>query len=460
MSGSTSLQRRLGLGLTLGVSLLWLLATLASGVVVSNELDAAFDSAMEETAQRILPLAVTEIVNRELPGLSQQIAMLRPHTEMLSYLVRDASGTVLLQSHDVNPALFAARPVTGFRTSDSHRIYGEAAVSNTIFIEVAEPLAHRQETARQAVMALLAPLLLLIPLSLAGIWLWVRSSLRPVLAYKTAIETRGAGDLSPVTQIALPEEIEPVAQAVDQLMERLRRALESERSFTANSAHELRTPLAAALAQVQRLRQEAPETQWQQRIDHIEALLQRLARLSEKLMQLAKAEGGALLATEPHNAVAVIRLVASEFRHDPAGWRLQLELPQTGAVMTTLDMDAVAILVRNLIENALKYGDETQPVRVSLSSEGRVRVSNGGPPVPADQLAGLTARFARAAGAHVSRPGAGLGLAIVDAIASGAGTRLVLSSPAPGQSDGFAAEVMLPGIMPPTDARQSVPWIT
>ncbi|MBR9858002.1 MAG: two-component sensor histidine kinase [Gammaproteobacteria bacterium] len=445
MRSSSSLQRRLGLGLTLGVTLLWLVATLASGLVVRNELDEAFDSALEETAQRILPLAVTEIVNREEPLLPQQIAMLRPHTELLSYLVRDADGNVLLQSHDVDPSLFDARPRSGFRTLDNHRLYGESAVSDTMFIEVAEPLAHRRDATRDAVMALLMPLLLLIPISLLGIWLLVRFSLRSVLAYKGAIESRGVGDLSPVTVARLPAEIEPVAQAVNQLMERLRRALESERCFTANSAHELRTPLAAALAQVQRLRREAPDGPLQQRVNQIESALHRLVRLSEKLMQLAKAEGGALVATEPHDVAPVLDHVVEECRRAFAGRTLQLSVPEQTPVFTTLDVDAFAILVRNLLENALKYGDEQQPVMVSLSPTGVLRVSNGGPVVPAVILTGLTARFARAPGTYSSaKAGSGLGLAIVDAIARGAGTSLTLHSPASNRQDGFEAVVQLP----------------
>ncbi|WP_298717023.1 histidine kinase dimerization/phospho-acceptor domain-containing protein [uncultured Oceanisphaera sp.] len=449
MRSGSSLQRRLGLGLTLGVTLLWLVATLASGLVVRNELDEAFDSALEETAQRILPLAVTEIVNREEPLLPQQIAMLRPHTELLSYLVRDADGNVLLQSHDVDPALFDARPRTGFRTLDHHRLYGESAVSDTIFIEVAEPLAHRRNATWDAVMALLLPLLLLIPVSLLGIWLLVRFSLQSVLAYKGAIEARGAGDLSPVTAARLPAEIEPVAQAVNQLMERLRRALESERSFTANSAHELRTPLAAALAQVQRLRRETPDGPLQQRVSQIETSLRRLVRLSEKLMQLAKAEGGALVSAEPHDVVPVLRHVVEECRREFAGRAPQLSVPEQTPVFTTLDVDAFAILVRNLLENALKYGDEQQPVRVCLSQTGVLRVSNGGPVVPEAVLAGLTARFSRAPGTHSAthsgiKAGSGLGLAIVEAIARGAGTSLTLHSPASNRQDGFEAMVQLP----------------
>ena len=449
MKSGSSLQRRLGLGLTLGVTLLWLVATLASGLVVRNELDEAFDSALEETAQRILPLAVTEIVNREEPLLPQQIAMLRPHTELLSYLVRDADGNVLLQSHDVDPSLFDARPQTGFRTLDNHRLYGESAVSDTIFIEVAEPLAHRRDATRDAVVALLMPLLLLIPVSLLGIWLLVRFSLRSVLAYKGAIESRGAGDLSPVTVARLPAEIEPVAQAVNQLMERLRRALESERSFTANSAHELRTPLAASLAQVQRLRREAPDGPLQQRVDQIESALRRLVRLSEKLMQLAKAEGGALVSIEPHDVDPVLVHVVEECRRAFAGRALQLSVPEQTPVFTTLDVDAFAILVRNLLENALKYGDKQQPVMVSLSQTGLLRISNGGPVVPEAVLAKLTARFVRAPGSHCTshsgiKAGTGLGLAIVDAIASGAGGSVTLYSPALGRTDGFEAQVQLP----------------
>lgn len=139
--------------------------------------------------------------------------------------------------------------------------------------------------------ALLLPLSALIPVSLLGIWLFVRISLRSVIAYRRAVEARGVGDLSPIKVARLPAEIDPLAEAVNHLLERFRKALEAERSFTANSAHELRTPLAATLAQIQRLRHEAPEGPLRVRAAKIEKSLRELARLSEKLMQLAKAEG-------------------------------------------------------------------------------------------------------------------------------------------------------------------------
>ncbi|MDA7088296.1 HAMP domain-containing sensor histidine kinase [Pseudomonas sp. SA3-5] len=437
MKPAASLQRRLGLGLTLGITLLWLLATAGAGLVVQHELDEAFDSALEETAQRILPLAVLEIVNREEPRALQHIASLQAHKEYLTYLVRDNHGNTLLQSHDADLAVFNAQPLEGFTTTSSHRLYAASALRKTVFIEVAEPLAHRHEAAWGALQAFLLPLLLLIPLSLFGTWLLVRLSLRSVLAYRRAIETRGAGDLSPIKAARLPAEINPLADAVNHLMERLRRALEAERSFTANSAHELRTPLAATLAQVQRLRREIPEGPLQERATQIEASLRELARLSEKLMQLAKAEGGGLLSETPQDLLPLLAHVVEDLRRT-AGGRLHLQLPSTEAVLTTIDPDAFAILLRNLIENAMKHGASDQPIEVSLSSTALLQVVNAGPLVPPALLAQLSERFVRGPG---QAEGSGLGLAIAAAIAQGVGARLLLASPAPGKTDGFAVSV-------------------
>jgi len=437
MKSSSSLQWRLSLGLTLGVVMFWLAATFAAGLVIRHELDEAFDSALQETAQRILPLAILDIVNREEVGQVQYIAALQEHKEYLSYLVRDDQGTILLQSHDAHPEVFNARPLEGFTRTDSHRLYTASAMRETVFIEVAEPLDHRREATLEAAVALLLPLLFLVPISLVGTWLLVRFSLRSVLIYRRAIETRGEGDLSAIKGVQLPAEIHPLAGAVNQLMERLRRALEAERSFTANSAHELRTPLAETLAQIQRLRSETPDGPLRERAEQIEHSLRKLARLSEKLMQLAKAEGGGLLAETPQDLTVLLAHVVDELRHS-AGTRLEVILPDKDSVLANIDPDAFAILVRNLLENALKHGDPDFPVTLSLNSFGLLRVINSGATVPAEVLAQLTGRFVRG---HSHSDGSGLGLAIAAVIASGVGAQLSLVSPATGREDGFEVQV-------------------
>ncbi|WP_248795438.1 ATP-binding protein [Pseudomonas sp. MWU13-2105] len=437
MKPSASLQKRLGLGLTLGMTLLWLGGTVGAWLVVQHELNEAFDSALEETAQRILPLAVLEIDNREEPREAQHVPTLRMHKEYLSYLVRDANGEILMQSHDASPKVFSKQPGEGFSTTEKYRLYGASARHGTVFIEIAEPLGHRREAAREALFALLLPLLALIPISLLGTWLFVRISLRSVLAYRRAVEVRGVGDLSPIQVARLPAEIDPLAEAVNHLLERLRKALEAERSFTANSAHELRTPLAATLAQIQRLRHEAPEGPLRARATKIESSLRELARLSEKLMQLAKAEGGGLLSETPQDLIPLLAHVVDEWNHHSAR-RIELQLPAQASVFTAIDPDAFGILLRNLIENALKYGAADQPVEVGLSERGLLRVVNGGPAVPEPVLQRLTERFVRGSS---EASGSGLGLAIAKTIVHGVKASMTLASPAPGRADGFEVAI-------------------
>lgn len=440
MTRTTSLQKRLGIGLAVGVTAMWLLATLGTALVVRHELDEAFDSNLQEAAQRLLPLAVLDIVDRGERASARVVTDLDEHEEYLTYLVRDASGKILLRSHDVETVHFPAMPSRGFRETATHRLYGEASISGTIFIEVAEPLAHRREATLETIGVLFFPLVVLLPLSLLGVWWFVRHSMRPVLTFRDEIEVRGGSDLSPLAARSLPDEIGPIADAVNRLLDRLRRTLEAERSFTANSAHELRTPIAAMLAQTQRLIAEVPEGAVRERARQIETSLGNLTRLSEKLMQLAKAEGGGLLSEQAHDLCDILVHVVDDFRRQENSEQLHLEMCEKAGLVSHLDPDAFGILMRNLIENALKHGERGKPIEIAVLADRRVSVRNAGTIVPPDVLASLKGRFQRQAG---GADGAGLGLAIADMIATGGGGELQLLSPATGRSDGFEALVSI-----------------
>ena len=249
MKWPASLQARLGLSLGLVLTVLWLLAASVTAVIVRGEMDEVFDSALRETAERILPLAVTDIVGREDQGVTQRLAPIREHDELFTYLVRDAEGLILLQSHAADPAVFPPYDGPGFRQTATHRLYSDAALQGTIRITVAEPLAHRASVAREIQMGLGLPLLIVLPLALAAIMMAVRFSLDPLRRFRAQLEARGARDLSEVTAHDLPTEIGPLAATLNSLLARLRAAFEAERSFAANAAHELRTPLAGAIAQ-------------------------------------------------------------------------------------------------------------------------------------------------------------------------------------------------------------------
>src|SRR3954447_7256694 len=134
----------------------------------------------------------------------------------------------LMRSHAADEATFPPFTGTGFAWTPTHRIYQDAALKGTVTISVAEPLAHRREVAHEAVWALAFPLALLAPLSLLGVWGLVRGSMRPIRAFRDEIAVRGGGDLARVPAGGLPAEIEPVAGAVNALLDRLRRTLEAE----------------------------------------------------------------------------------------------------------------------------------------------------------------------------------------------------------------------------------------
>lgn len=437
MTQQRSLQRQLALGLGGIVAAISLVSAVISGANMRHEMNEGFDQALQETAQWILPLAVLGLIDRDPQDPAQLVNVLHPDASSFAYVIRDSSGQVLLASKAEN-LTFPPFETVGFQNTASHRIYYDTALSGDMSIALAEPLTHRKEAAAETFWALVAPLLLLLPLSLLSVWWLVGRAMRPLRGFREDIAARGANDLAPVVTDGLPRELGPIAEAVNQLLARLNRSLEAERSFTANSAHELRTPVAAALAQCQRMLAEVPDQIVQDRGQQIEAALQRLARLSEKLMQLARADGGAVLSQNPQDLTAVLQILMRDFQSTPEGWRLELHQTQGVALSSHLDPDAFGILARNLIENALKHGAQDAPVEVGIPENGILRIRNGGPVIAATTRAQLTNRFSRG---ETPAQGTGLGLAIAQTIATGAGASLRLASPIPGRVDGI--EVVL-----------------
>ncbi len=382
-----------------------------------------------------MPLAVVDILNREEAGIGQRLAAIREHDEFFTYIVQDDQGRILLQSHAADPDAFPVWDGSGFRETATHRLYSDEAVQGTIRITVAEPLAHRASVAREIQMGLGLPLLIVLPVALLAIVLAVRASLAPLRQFRDRLSARGARDLSPVASEDLPSEVAPLADTMNGLLGRLDAAFAAERSFAANAAHELRTPLAGAIAQAQRLQTETRDPDAKARAAEIEATLKRLTRLSERLLQLARAEGGRLRRDVAADLRPVARLIVDDLSRGVEPGRILLTLPDN-AVMSDLDPDAFAIVLRNLIENALRYGQPSASVEASLQADGTLIVSNDGPVVPADELARLTHRFERA---RSDGGGSGLGLAIVRSIAERTESSFGVRSPRESSDKGFEA---------------------
>ncbi len=427
------------------MTVLWAVGAIATARLARPELDEVFDSALEETAQRVLPLAVSEILGREGATGAQTVPATRSHEEHFTYIVRDATGAVLLQSHRADPAAFPPYAGPGFSETPKLRLYSEEALRGSITITAAERLAYRERVARKLQLGLLAPIALMVPLSLGAIALILRLGFSSLRQFRLRLAERGAADLSVVEAEDLPAEVQPLAQTMNALLARLDAAFQAERSFAANAAHELRTPLAGAIAQAQRLGAETKDPAAAARAAEIEGVLKRLTRLSEGLMQLARAEGGKLRTDTLRDLRPVARIMAEDTARLAGAPPVALDLP-AGPVQSDLDADLFGILCRNLVENALRHGTPGGEIRLELTSEGRLVVENACATLPPEVLARLGMRFERGSG---TTKGSGLGLAIVRAIVTRAGGQLVLASPIPGRTGGFSATVDLPLIASP-----------
>ena len=229
------------MALSLGalITVLWITAASVTAIVLRQEMDEVFDSALQETAQRLLPLAVVDIVGREEDGVTQRLGAIRAHDEFFTYVVRDPVGRILLQSHAADTTIFPDYDGPGFRQTATHRLYNDDALQGSIRISVAEPLDQRADIAREIQMVLGLPLLIVIPVALLVIAFAVRASLAPLRRFRETLEARNARDLSPVPANDLPSEITPLVGTLNSILERLKAAFDAERSFAANAAHEV-----------------------------------------------------------------------------------------------------------------------------------------------------------------------------------------------------------------------------
>lgn len=435
-----SITQRLVLTLTIGVTALWLVGGLLTILIVQDALQRTLDGGLRETAERILPLAVDGLVDdgdgdRDASGYHE--TMLEPgRGEYVVYQVRSPVG-VVMRSHDAPAQAFDAPLTEGFTTASPWRIYTTGDARSGLFIQVAEDEQRRNAALWSSVMALLLPLLLLVPASIVGIRFAIDRGLAPLRRLGDEVSRRDVANLELVGMPDAPTELKPMIQAIDGLLQRLRSAFEAERALAANSAHELRTPIAGSLAQTQRLVEELDGHPAQARARNVEGTLHRLTALAAKLLALSRAESGVARLPAPLDLLPALNVIIEEATRF-LGPRLVMVRQPDARLFAPLDLDAFGIVVRNLIENADKHGLASGVIEIRVG-ENKLEISSEGPAVSLERLATLPRRFERG---DSTSDGAGLGLAIVETILRQVGGQLELLSPSPGRSSGFTARVM------------------
>jgi two-component system, OmpR family, sensor kinase len=426
-SKNNSIAGQLIMSLSAALFLFWLFAAGLGLAVMREEFGEIFDSSLQETAERLVPLVVDDLYLREDATAPRRLTALHASVpdEYLTYQVRDSQGLVLMHSHNVTSDPYSAPLTPGFWSDESRRIFTVSAVSGSLFVQVADSLDHRREAAIEGLTALLLPIFILLPISIVAIWWIVRRAIVPIDRLRAAIASKDSGNLSPIELEGLPKEVMPISQSVNVLLSRLTAALQAERELTANSAHELRTPIAGARAQIEVLIEELPEGAARDRARQADGALRRLTALNEKLLQLARAEAGIGAGREIVDLVPIIDMLVDEFnRSGPLKGRLTYHRGGQDHLSWPADPDAFAIVLRNLIENAGLHGLEDGPINVFVEDGHAVRVTNPSPALSDIQLLHLRQRFSRG---NDRAPGSGLGLAIADRLVTQMGASLILS---------------------------------
>ncbi|TPI21441.1 ATP-binding protein [Mesorhizobium sp. B4-1-1] len=438
MSWRFSLVGRLVASLIIVTVMFGVVAAATGTFTLHREINEAMDNSMQEAARRLLPLVIDDLFGRETlqPPRELSEAVSQEDGQRLIYQVRDSQGRLMLHSHGAPATPLTTGLTRGFSQEAGWRVYTEPAVSGTLFVQVAESDERRNEETLEAAAGFLVPMIALTPLSAILAWLTLTRFMRPIGTLRADISARDGDNLAAIDTEHLPVELAAIAKSVNRLMRRLHMAMEAEKEFTANAAHELRTPIAGALAQAERMIAEATDDAGMKRPRQIKAALVSLSNLSEKLMQLARADAG-IAAGKSADLGAVVALVVADFeQHAENKSRLSLERPSKGTVEVAIDPDALAIVTRNLIENALRHGAQGRTVVIRVDDSAGLSVINEGPVVPAPDR--LLRRFERGT---TPSGGSGLGLAIVSKILQQTGATLSLNSPASGREDGFEATI-------------------
>jgi two-component system OmpR family sensor kinase len=390
-----------------------------------SEADAFFDYHLRQTALLLRDQPVEYL-------LPQQIA---PADAAYDFVVQvwslDGVRVYLSRPHAVLPEITTLGFSTVSTAEGRWRVYGAQALTRVI--QVAQPMSEREQRAAQLALRTLAPFALLLPGLALLIWLAVGHSLRPLERLTALVKARGVNALEPLPDTQLPDEVRPLVGALNELLARLGAALGRERAFMADAAHELRTPLTALHLQMDMLARASGEAERSAAMERLSEGVQRAIRLVEQMLALAREEPRTPPRRVPVALEPLARAVIAELLPLADARHIDLGLTAARPLTVSADPDALRTLLRNLVDNAVRYGGDGGRVDVSVEEGGsadapraQLAVTDSGPGIPPEERARVLDRFYRRAG--TAPPGSGLGLAIVKAIVDAHGAALTLTA--------------------------------
>lgn len=338
--------------------------------------------------------------------------------------VTGANGNVVLGTPmpDYASNVREDQQIASFERADHEwRIASLTNEGNTLRIYWAQRDDLRNYISRDVGNQMMMLQLILIPMVVLALWLGIRRALSPLSRISRQISNRRSDDLQPVALHEVPAEILPVVQAINDLLKRLRITLESERSFTANAAHELRNPL-AAIRNITRVMGDTEDlNDLANNSDLLDKSVERMADLLSQLLHLAKLDSTTVDTRSSSTALrGIVEDAVSAFV--PLALEKSMEITYEAGQEVSIrgDKHLLIMMFSNLLSNSVKYGSSSSNIIIRVFSQGKelvIEVLDDGPGVASQRLPHLFERFYRAAENQNQAPGTGLGLAIVKRIA-------------------------------------------
>ena len=421
-----SLRRRL-LGLLLGgVAAAWLATMVFSFIDAHHEVDELFDAQLAQAAQTLLSLAGHD-EGDDIEDLGEAT---HKYQRRLRFQIWNADGKLLMRS--ANAPLSPLTDTEGFsETREQHghwRQYSQWNKDHRLQVQVSENHHFRDELVGHIAWRLLLPGLFGLPI--IGLWVWIgtRHGLSSLGELAKQIADRQPGQLQPLSPASAPEEIRPMLEALNGLFKRVEATLESERRFTADAAHEMRTPLAALQAQLQVALRARDAAERDRSLAQMQDGLVRAGHLVDQMLQLARLDPeSGLPDPKSVNLGELAESVCADLGPQILAKNIDFDLTADPGCTVLGQAEWLRVLIRNLVDNAVRYTPEGGRIQVTLSRQSghcKLSVCDSGPGIPADERQSVLQRFHRLN--HHNQPGSGLGLAIVTRIAELHGTALCL----------------------------------
>lgn len=417
-----SLQLRLVALLVTVMTVVWLGAAIATWRDANHELDELLDSHLTQAAA----LLVIQQSHVDDDDHIEDAPVLHRYASKVAFQVFHG-GELVMHSSNVGETPLS-KVQTGFdtvllqsgsETATTWRVFAARGLEADIQVYVGEQTASRASIVMAMLRGMLMPLLVALPLLVAAVWWSVRRGLAPLVAMGEQVHMRQPQALEPIDAAGVPRELQPLVLSLNALFQRVDHMLVSERRFTADAAHELRTPIAAIRAQAQvALGAKDDATERSHALRATVAGCDRATRLVEQLLTLAQLEAPAGNETHTSDLTQVCRTVAGDLALGALDRGQELELRADNGVQVPVDAVLLAVLIRNLVDNALRYSPDGARVLITVARDTTFavcEVHDSGAGLSDEQIQRLGERFFRVLGSD--KPGSGLGWSIVRRIA-------------------------------------------